>query len=247
MWLNCDLGESYGAWKMPVDSAIMPLIDQANIACGFHAGDPVTLQQSLAEAIKNKLSLGAHPSYPDREGFGRRSMAMSNPEIIAALQYQISALSGMATVQGGQITYVKPHGALYNDMMQQRHLREAVFEAVGSFGHRQLSLMVQAHPDYEQLQQEAQQYNVDLMFEAFADRRYTDEGYLVSRNCADAVLSYDDAIAQTQRLINEGIIVTQNHRKLNLKVDTLCVHGDTAGAVAMAKTIRQQIITNAEG
>lgn len=247
MWLNCDLGESYGAWKMPVDSAIMPLIDQANIACGFHAGDPVTLQQSLAEAIKNKLSLGAHPSYPDREGFGRRSMAMSNPEIIAALQYQISALSGMATVQGGQITYVKPHGALYNDMMQQRHLREAVFEAVGSFGHHQLSLMVQAHPDYEQLQQEAQQYNVDLMFEAFADRRYTDEGYLVSRNCAGAVLSYDDAIAQTQRLINEGIIVTQNHRKLKLKVDTLCVHGDTAGAVAMAKTIRQQIITNAEG
>ena len=243
MWLNCDLGESYGAWKMPVDSAIMPLIDQANIACGFHAGDPVTLQTSLADAIKNKVSLGAHPSYPDREGFGRRSMAMSKTELIAALQYQISAISGMATLQGGQITYVKPHGALYNDLMQQPTIREAVFEAVGSFGHRQLSVMIQAHPDYKQLQHEADRFGIEVMFEAFADRRYTDEGYLVSRRETGAVLSHDEAIAQAEQLIRNGTIVTQNQHQLEIKVDSLCVHGDTDGAVEMATTIRRLINT----
>ena len=128
MKLNCDLGESFGAWTMPVDDEIMSIIDQANVACGFHAGDPLVMKQALTLAKQHGVEIGAHPSYPDLQGFGRRSLAMASDELVACVQYQVSALLGMAEVVGAQVTYVKPHGALYNDMMQNTSILRSVME-----------------------------------------------------------------------------------------------------------------------
>ena len=145
MLLNCDLGESYGSWTMGLDAEVMPHIDQANIACGFHGGDPVTMQMTLALAARHGVSVGAHPAYPDLVGFGRRSMNLSDAEIIACMHYQVAALEGMAKAQGLELAYVKPHGALYNDMMARADVRAAIMQAIASF-HRRLPLMLQATP-----------------------------------------------------------------------------------------------------
>ena len=152
--LNCDLGESFGAWKMGLDDQVMPFIDQANIACGFHAGDPVVIKKTLLAAKRNNVQVGAHPSYPDISGFGRRSMKIPAVELIALLQYQIAALTGMASNLGIEVAYVKPHGALYNDMMADGHIRSAVMEAISEC-HQPLAFMLQATPDAETHREEA--------------------------------------------------------------------------------------------
>ncbi|NMH58650.1 5-oxoprolinase subunit PxpA [Alteromonas ponticola] len=241
MKLNCDLGESFGAWKMPVEDAIMPLIDQANIACGYHGGDPTAIKQALALAKRYDVEVGAHPAYPDLQGFGRRSLAMSADEIIAMLHYQISALHGMAICENTAITFVKPHGALYNDMLSCSNVRHAVMDAVGQFNAASLTLVMQAHPESKHFEDEANERGLSVRFEAFADRCYTDEGALVSRRKQHAVLSYEKALEQSERLISEGCVITENGNKLSLNVDTLCVHGDTADAIRMATAIRQLI------
>ncbi|MEW9799552.1 5-oxoprolinase subunit PxpA [Alteromonas sp. CYL-A6] len=238
MKLNCDLGESYGAWNMAVDEHIMVYIDQANVACGFHAGDPIAIGEAIALAKKHNVSVGAHPSYPDLQGFGRRSMAMKPDELIACLHYQISALRGMTAIQGVTLDYVKPHGALYNDMMADASLRRHVMQAVAEAGEGNLSLMMQAHPSFLHHQDEAAEYTLDLIFEAFADRRYADNGLLVPRTRPDAVLSEQEALEQAQRIMDEGVIITESGQTLTLKVDTLCVHGDSPGAIAMAEQLR---------
>ena len=238
MMLNCDLGESYGAWTMPVDEQIMVHIDMANIACGFHAGDPLTLQKAIGLAIEHNVAIGAHPSYPDLAGFGRRSLAMADDELIACLHYQIAALDGMARAQGGEVEYIKPHGALYNDLMKQPALRRTVMQAVASCSVADTPLMIQAHPDHQQLSQEAAEFGLVLLFEAFADRKYTPDGYLMSRKQSGAVLSEEQAYEQATRLMDDGIIVTSDDSVLSMPVDTLCVHGDSPGAVAMAESLR---------
>ncbi len=241
MKLNCDLGESFGAWKMPVDDAIMPLIDQANIACGFHGGDPIAIQHALNIACQFDVEVGAHPAYPDLQGFGRRSLAMSKQEIIAMLHYQISALYGMAICAGTTMSFVKPHGALYNDMLKSKSVRHAVMDAVASFKAAQLTLVMQAHPDYMIFQQEAKERDIVLRFEAFADRCYTDNGALVSRRESHAVLSFEQALKQSKRLINEGSVITESGKVMKINADTLCVHGDSADAIKMTKAIRELI------
>ena len=145
MQLNCDLGESFGAWTMGLDADVMPYIDQANIATGFHAGDPMVIQHTLRLAKEHGVTVGAHPAYPDLVGFGRRSMACSRDEIIAKLHYQVAAMDGMARVAGLELRYVKPHGALYNDMMSREEVRQAILEALAQY-HRPLALMMQATP-----------------------------------------------------------------------------------------------------
>ncbi|WP_018981543.1 5-oxoprolinase subunit PxpA [Salinimonas chungwhensis] len=241
MLLNCDLGESYGAWKMPVENAIMGLIDQANIACGFHAGDPVTLKRSLALAAEHNVTVGAHPAYPDLQGFGRRSMAMKHAELVACIQYQISALQGLASLYQTQVKYVKPHGALYHDMMRNEITRDAIFQALADFTSHPLKIMVQAHPQHHVIAQHAQTYDLPVMFEAFADRHYEADGYLMSRHKAGAVLNEQQAIEQARAIIEQGTITAADGTVLSLPVDTLCVHGDSAGAVEMARAIRQII------
>lgn len=238
MMLNCDLGESFGAWTMPVDEEIMVYIDQANIACGFHAGDPVTMKNAIALAISHDVTIGAHPSYPDLQGFGRRSMAMKPPELAACLQYQIAAIDGLAKMQNAKVSYVKPHGALYNDLMKDVALRRTVMTAVYEAGKGELALMIQAHPEHAALRAQAEDIGIPLLFEAFSDRRYTDDGYLVSRNKPNAVLSDSDALKQAEILMDEGVIISESGKRLALKVDTLCVHGDSPGAIAIAENIR---------
>jgi len=242
MKLNCDLGESFGAWSMPVESAIMAEIDQANIACGFHAGDPLVMKQAIRLAKQHDVDIGAHPAYPDLQGFGRRSMAIAADELSAMIQYQVSALSGMAKVCGANVSYVKPHGALYNDMMKDTAVMRTVMQSIAEINMQSLNsplaLMVQATSQNAAIKEAAQEWELPLYFEAFSDRRYTDEGLLQSRLIEGAVLSESDALLQAKQLISSGTVTTASGETLAIEADSLCVHGDTKGAVSIAKKIR---------
>ena len=238
MKLNCDLGESFGAWQMTEDDKIMPYVDMASIACGFHAGDPLVLERALRFAKIHKVSVGAHPSYPDLQGFGRRSMQLARSELVALLHYQIAALDGMAACQGLTLSYVKPHGALYNDMMAQEEVLDSVLQAVSSY-HRQLPLVIQATLDWQRHLNHALNKNVTLMFEAFADRRYQDDGSLVPRSQPGAVLDAKQMLNQVEQLVSESKVTTVSGNHIDLRADTLCVHGDNQAALEGIKSIRQ--------
>ena len=242
MKLNCDLGESFGAWSMPVEAAIMAEIDQANIACGFHTGDPLVMKQAIRLAKQHDVDIGAHPAYPDLQGFGRRSMAIAADELSAMIQYQVSALSGMAKVCGANVSYVKPHGALYNDMMKDTAVMRTVMQSIAEINMQSLNsplaLMVQATSQNAAIKEAAQEWELPLYFEAFSDRRYTDEGLLQSRLIEGAVLSESDALLQAKQLISSGTVTTASGATLAIEADSLCVHGDTKGAVNIAKKIR---------
>lgn len=238
--LNCDLGESFGAWKMGLDDQVMPFIDQANVACGFHAGDPIVMKRTLLSAKRHNVVVGAHPSYPDLAGFGRRSMNLPPIEIIAIVQYQIAALAGMANNIDTPITYVKPHGALYNDMMANGHIRSAVMQAIAE-SHVPLAFMLQATPDAETHREEAKMFGLELMFEAFADRCYDDNGALLSRSKEGAVHSKEKMLAQVTQLKNDGSVTTISGHRLELQADSLCVHGDNIDGVNAIEEIRQII------
>ena len=238
--LNCDLGESFGAWKMGLDDQVMPFIDQANIACGFHAGDPVVIKKTLLAAKRNNVQVGAHPSYPDISGFGRRSMKIPAVELIALLQYQIAALTGMASNLGIEVAYVKPHGALYNDMMADGHIRSAVMEAISEC-HQPLAFMLQATPDAETHREEARAFGLEVLFEAFADRCYDDSGALLSRAKEGAVHSREKMLEQITQLQQHGTVTTVSGHQLELQADSLCVHGDNMDGVNAIEKIRQLI------
>lgn len=240
MLLNCDLGESYGSWRMGLDDAVMPHIDQANIACGFHAGDPLTIDRTLALAARHGVSVGAHPAYPDLVGFGRRSMALSEDELASSLRYQIAALDGMAACHGLQITYVKPHGALYNDMMADDAVRTAVMRSVAGY-HRPLALMLQATPEADSHREEARKYALTLLFEAFADRCYADDGRLRSRRLPDAVHTRERMLDQVRQILEHSTVTTHGGKSLALAIDSLCVHGDNPDGVNAIQEIRQLI------
>lgn len=245
MLLNCDLGESYGSWHMGMDEAVMPHIDQANIACGFHAGDPLTIDRTLALAARHGVEVGAHPAYPDLVGFGRRSMALSEQELASSLRYQVAALDGMAACHNLQVAYVKPHGALYNDMMVDPAVRAAVMRSVASY-HRPLALMLQATPEAEAHREEAQQHGLALLFEAFADRCYADDGRLLSRRLPGAVHDREHMLAQVRQLLDHGTITTHGGKVLALAVDSLCVHGDNPEGVVAIEEIQQLISGGSE-
>ncbi|GAA0703072.1 5-oxoprolinase subunit PxpA [Marinobacterium maritimum] len=236
--LNCDLGESFGAWRMGLDSAVMPHIDQANVACGFHAGDPQVMRSTLALARDHQVTVGAHPAYPDLVGFGRRSLNCQSDEIVALMHYQVAALDGMARVQGMAVSYVKPHGALYNDMMVNAEVRRAVMQSLAEYP-AQVALMLQATPSFEQHREEAKAWGVELMFEAFADRCYDDDGRLLSRARAGAVLNRESMLQQVEQLHSTGTITTISGHRLELEVDTLCVHGDNEEGIRAIREIRE--------
>ncbi|CCQ09259.1 Lactam utilization protein LamB [Pseudoalteromonas luteoviolacea B = ATCC 29581] len=236
MWLNCDLGESFGAWTMGLDEHVMPHIDAANIACGFHAGDPDVMANTLVLTKQHNVKIGAHPSYPDKQGFGRRSMKLKPQELIHCLHYQIAALEGMAKVQGLTLDYVKPHGALYNDMMDDVAILKTVMQAVSSYP-SPLKLMILATKEQKAHRHLAEQYGLPLYFEAFADRLYTDEGKLVARTKPNAVHDKETMLEQVKSLSQSGYVVTENGKKLYLTADTLCVHGDNSAAVREIQAI----------
>ncbi len=238
--LNCDLGESFGSWTMGMDEAVMPHIDQANIACGFHAGDPLIMSKTLSLAKQHGVRVGAHPAYPDLVGFGRRSMNCSIDEIMAFVTYQTAALDGLAQSQGLQLEYVKPHGALYNDMMAKADVRLAIMDALAAY-HRPIRLMLQATPDADLHRGEALERGLELWLEAFADRCYDDDGKLLARSKPGAVHSKEKMLAQVKQLNEEGTITTVSGHTLTLQADTLCVHGDNLEGIQAIAAIRELI------
>jgi UPF0271 protein len=239
--LNCDIGESYGAWTMGLDAEVMPFIDCANIACGFHAGDPSVMRKTVALALSHNVMIGAHPAYPDLVGFGRRSMACSAAEIQDLLHYQIGALDGICRAQGSRVRYVKPHGAMYNDMMANPAQLRAVIEAIARYD-AQLPLMLLAMRNNDTAQAMADEFGVQLLFEAFADRAYDSAGRLVSRQLPGAVHHDPETIiAQALTLARGEPLQASDGSDLLLSANTLCVHGDNASSVAAVQRIRQAL------
>ena len=239
--LNCDIGESYGAWTMGLDAEVMPFIDCANIACGFHAGDPSVMRKTVSLALTHDVMIGAHPAYPDLVGFGRRSMACSAAELEDLLHYQIGALDGICRAQGGRVRYVKPHGAMYNDMMAKPEQLRAVIQAIARYD-AQLPLMLLSTRDNSAAQALGDEFGVQLWFETFADRAYDSAGHLVSRQLPGAV-HHDPVmiIAQALTLARGETLVASDGSNLLLTTDTLCVHGDNASSVAAVQRIRQAL------
>lgn len=236
--LNCDMGESLGPWSMGMDEQVMPLVDMANIACGFHASDPLTMTRTVLLAKQSNTQIGAHPSYPDLIGFGRRSMQCTPLEIISMVQYQIGALDGICRVHDTRVEYVKPHGALYNDMMQDADILRAVLEAIASYDNS-LPLMVLASTDNSKSESIAAEFGIKLLFEAFVDRAYEDNGLLRSRNQQDAVYhSEQQILEQALLLATEGSVISRNGQRIKLDADTLCVHGDNTESVKAVRHIR---------
>jgi len=239
--LNCDIGESYGAWTMGLDAQVMPFIDCANIACGFHAGDPSVMRKTVALALSHDVTIGAHPAYPDLVGFGRRSMVCSAQEIQDLLHYQIGALDGVCRGQGGRVKYVKPHGAMYNDMMANPAQLRAVIEGIARYD-AELPLMVLAMRDNTAAQAIADEYGVTLWFEAFADRAYDSVGRLVSRNLPGAVHRDPERIIEQALTLSRGEALTASDgSELLLAANTLCVHGDNASSIAAVQRIREAL------
>lgn len=239
--LNCDAGESFGSWKMGLDEAIMPYVDMANFACGFHAGDPLIMEKSVKLALKHGVGIGAHPAYPDLVGFGRRSMACSLEEIEAMVIYQIGALQGFVTANQATLAYVKPHGGLYNDMMKDERIFKAVATAVSRVNPH-LKLMILSKMDTSKEEAIAKGLGLELLYEVFADRAYDDEGFLVPRNQKGAVIHDVYAVIERLKLLQkEGVLETISGKKIALRADTLCVHGDNEEAIALVEMLRKNM------
>jgi 5-oxoprolinase (ATP-hydrolysing) subunit A len=240
--LNCDMGESFGIWKMGNDEEIMPYIDMANLACGFHASDAVNMSRSVILAKKYSVSIGAHPSYNDLLGFGRRTMLCSIEEIKSIMLYQLGALNAFCRANGMAISYVKPHGALYNDMMRDENIFKAILNAVSSFN-KNIKLMVLSGPKNEEYEYTAKLYDIKLLFEVFADRNYNDDGTLVSRMEENAVIHEDlEVITRVINLKERSFITSVNGNKIFLKSDTICVHSDSEKALDFIKLVRKSLL-----
>ncbi len=241
MKLNCDAGESFGSWKMGLDEAILPYVDMANFACGYHAGDPVIMDRSIKLALKHNVIIGAHPAYPDLMGFGRRFLACSVDEVEAMVIYQIGALYGFIKANQATLTYVKPHGGLYNDMMKDLRIFKAVATAVSRFD-KTLKLMVLSMVDTTAHEKIAKELGVELLYEVFADRAYNDNGLLLPRSQPGAVLHDVNAVIKRLELLQtKGLLETISGQKIALRADTLCVHGDNEEAVNLVKTLRKSM------
>lgn len=241
MKLNCDLGESFGAWTMGQDEEVMPYIDLANIACGFHASDPSIMVRTVQLARAHSVQIGAHPSYHDLAGFGRRSIHHTVEEIRSLMWYQLGALEGICRAHDAHLSYVKPHGALNNDMMRDPEVLEAVMGSVASY-RDSLPLMIPASLAAADHRTMADRIGVPLIFEAFADRAYDDQGQLVPRREPGAVHEDPDAIvSQALSLANRGGLSTASGKWLPLEAESLCVHGDNVHALAATRAIRNAL------
>ncbi|MGC9398759.1 MAG: LamB/YcsF family protein [Anaerolineae bacterium] len=234
--LNCDMGESFGRYTLGNDAAMLDLVTSTNIACGLHAGDPQVMRQTVAEAVAKGVAVGAHPSFPDRQGFGRRLMALTSAEIEAFVLYQLGALAGFARGAGARLTHVKPHGALYNWAVKDRESATAIARAVAAFDPR---LIVVTLPG-SALADAARHQGLRVAREGFADRAYQADGSLVPRSEAGAVIHDPaQAAARAVQMVTQGEIQTLGGVTIPLEIDTLCVHGDTPDAVSIAAELRQ--------
>ncbi|MDI9933760.1 5-oxoprolinase subunit PxpA [Rhodococcus sp. IEGM 1354] len=239
--LNADLGESYGAWTLGDDDAMLAVVSSANVACGFHAGDPTTLLRTCRSAANAGVRIGAQVGYHDLAGFGRRFLDVAPADLTADVVYQIGALDGLARVAGSAVTYVKPHGALYNAIVHHREQAKAVAEAVAAYDPR---LPVLGLPGSAFLD-EAERVGLRTVAEAFADRAYTPQGTLVSRTEPGAVLSDPEAVAKrVSTMITDGTVEAVDGTTVEVRAESICLHGDSPGAVAMATAVSDLLRTN---
>ncbi|CAB4894176.1 unannotated protein [freshwater metagenome] len=240
--LNADLGESYGAWTLGDDDAMLAVVSSANVACGFHAGDPTTLLRTCRSAANAGVRIGAQVGYHDLAGFGRRFLDVAPADLTADVVYQIGALDGLARVAGSAVAYVKPHGALYNAIVHHREQAKAVAEAVAAYDPR---LPVLGLPGSAFLE-EAERVGLRTVAEAFADRAYTPQGTLVSRTEPGAVLGDPEVVAQrVSTMITDGTVEAVDGTTVEVRAESICLHGDSPGAVAMANAVRDLLRVNA--
>jgi len=240
--LNCDMGESFGIWKMGLDEEIMPYVDMANLACGFHASDALTMYKTVQSAKHYNVEIGAHPAYQDLLGFGRRSMSCSLEEIKTLTLYQIGALDAICKSNNTFMSYVKPHGALYNDMMKDENIFKAILAAMSSYN-KKLKLMILSSAKNEDYAKIALLYGISLYYEVFADRNYNDDGSLVSRANKDAVIHDEFEVMDRITLLrNNGYLYSLNKQRLFLKTHSICVHGDNEKALEFVKNIRKLLV-----
>jgi len=233
--LNCDMGESFGAWKMGNDAALLDHVTSANIACGFHAGDPTTIRKTIELALEKKVAVGAHPGYPDLQGFGRRSMTMKPDEVFDIVLYQVSAIKGMCESLGGRLHHVKPHGALYNQAVSDRDLSRAIAKAVAK-----------ADPDLiyfglagSQMLTDAKELGLRASAEVFADRTYQPDGTLTPRSQPNALIQRtDESIEQVLQMVRSQTVTAVTGEPVPIRAETICIHGDGANALEFAKAIR---------
>ena len=236
--LNCDMGESFGAWTMGQDAGVLAYVTSANIACGFHAGDPQTMRRTVAAAAARGVAIGAHPSLPDLAGFGRREMRVSADEVYAMTLYQTGALAAFARGAGTRLRHVKPHGALYNMAAKDRALADAIAGAVRDFD----AMLILVGLAGSELPRAGERAGLAVAHEAFADRRYEADGSLTPRSKADAVIDdVDSAVAQAIAIATSGAVMTREGSELRLHANTICVHGDRADAAVFARRLREAL------
>ena len=233
--LNCDCGESFGAWRYGDDDALLAQVTSANVACGFHAGDPGVMRRTVETALRHEVAIGAHPGLPDLVGFGRRDIEVSAQDVYDMVVYQVGALAAVAAARGATLRHVKPHGALYNMAATRRPLAAPIARAVRDVDHRLVlfglagSALVAAGRDA----------GLAVAEEVFADRRYTAQGTLVPRGEPGAVIERPEAaVRQAVRMVREGVVESIDGREIALRADTICIHGDTPGAGEHARLLR---------
>lgn len=238
--LNCDMGESFGNYTIGMDDQVMPHITSANIACGWHAGDPLVMDGTIRSAKAHGVGAGAHPGYPDLMGFGRRKMHLSPEEIKQYLVYQIGALQAFCRVHQVRLQHVKPHGALYLDAVETPETARAVAQAILSLDPG-LCFVALAGKKGETMRKTGEELGLKVVFEAFPDRAYTPEGTLVPRSRAGAVITDPRKVAKRALDMAQGFVIASDGSRIDLDVQTLCVHGDNPDAVNLVREIRTRL------
>ena len=236
--INADMGESFGPWVMGRDADLLQVISSANIACGFHAGDPDVMAATMKLAVENGVGIGAHPGFGDIQGFGRRRMQMSQSELANSVRYQVGAAQAMARAAGGQVRHLKLHGAMANMASEDEAMAQACYEAALSVA-PEIIIMVLAATAQERA---VKAIGCAFAGEIFADRAYNDDATLVDRSLPGAVI-HDAEIAgpRIAQMVEEGAIITESGKRIASRIDTVCCHGDTAEAVDLAKSVRTSL------
>jgi UPF0271 protein len=234
MRLNCDMGEAFGIYDLGADEALMPHVSLANVACGFHAGDPLVMQRTVRLARSHGVGVGAHPSYPDLQGFGRRTMAMEREELAAALVYQVAALKGFLDAEGMALSHIKPHGALYGASARDADVAGAIADAAAVFG---VPVMGMAGTQHERVYTGR---GLGFLPEYYADLDYGDDGGLIITRTHEG---YDpaEAVARVERVLLEGVATTVSGKEIPMRAETVCVHSDTPGAAALAAAVAAKL------
>ena len=234
--INADLGEGFGIWELGDDLALLDVLTSANVACGFHAGDPLIMRRVCAAAVERGVTIGAQVSYRDLAGFGRREMDVATPELTAEILYQLAALDGIARVEGGRVAYVKPHGALYNRVARDAVQARAVADAVRQYDPSLPLLTLPGSAVHDVAD------GLTVVAECFADRAYTPSGGLVSRREPGAVIHDEETVARrVVRMAVDGTVAAVDGTAIAVGARSVCVHGDTPGAVALARAVRSAL------